>query len=170
MGQISLTTTEVEKVLTGRYHSFIQDIADSTAPQAVLADTEYLFTVDGLARNAVVAPDYITSRWDATNNKFAVPEELNTPTYVADLSFTFTPDVSSAGTVIIRVYIDDTVPKQIRSSTRDYKGDPESINTILTWYLGEEAGYDAKNDGVYFTVEFAVAGSISSKGVVIYRT
>ena len=174
MGQVNFTTAEIEKLLDGRYNNFRQDVGDSThtvgSPQAVLADTEYLVTIDALSRNDVTAPTYITDRWDSTNNKIALPTELDHPVYVGDIGFVFDPTASSAGVGVLRIYIDDAVPKEIRAYTFDFKGDPESVNIITTWYLGEDAGFDAKNDGVYFTVEFDQAGSLYNKGAVIYRT
>lgn len=175
MGVIKFSTVELENVIDGRYHSFVQDIADGQhtvgSPQAITGGVEYPLTIDALERNAVVSPTYITSRWDAVNDKIAFPEELNTPMYTADISFTFDPTVSAAGDAIIRAYIDDSItPKVIRSISHQYKADPESINAILSWYLGEEAGYDAKNDGVYFTVEFEADGVLYNKGAVIYRS
>lgn len=170
----TFTQTEVTNILDGRYHSFIQDIADSEHtigdPQDIDADTEYLFTIDALARNFVIAPDYMTDRWDAVNSKIAPSTEMNTPTYVADIGFTFAPTVSAAGTVTVRMYIDDASPKQIRSYQFSFKGTPENVNQIMTWYLGTDAGYDAKNDGVYITVEFSAAGELYSKTAVIYHT
>ena len=120
--------------------------------------------------NDVNAPAYITSRWDTTNNKIAFPEALDKPTYVADTSFIFDPTASAAGKGLIRVYIDDTTPKNIRTYEFEYKSTPQIVNVIATWYLGEDTGYNAKSDGVYFTVEFDQAGSLYSKGSVIYRT
>jgi len=180
MGQLSFTTAEVEALLDGRYNSFRQDIADSThtvgSPQAISAATEYLVTIDAVTRNVVTAPAYITDRWDATNNKIAVGDELDAPVYVADLSMTFDPTVAAAGLATVRLYIDDSGTQTfatdpvIRTYTIDYKAAPEGINILATWYLGSEAGYDAKNDGVYFTFEAEAAGELYGKGAVIYRT
>jgi hypothetical protein len=170
MGVLTFTTAEVEKVLDGRMNSFRQDIADSSGAQTITSSgTRYKITIDALSRNDVTAPAYITDRWDATNNKMALPTELDSPVYVGDVSFTFTPDTASAGVGVLHLVIDDTVPKTIRSYSFDYKG-AESVNILTTWYLGEDAGYDAKKDGVYFEVEFDDSGSINSKGAVIYRT
>lgn len=180
MGQIKFTTAEVEQILDGRMHSFVQDVADnahtSGSPQAITAETEYLFTNNALGRNVAVAPTYISSRWDAANSKVAFPDEHNTPTYVADIAMSFNPSVSSQGLATLRVYIDTSGARNfatdplIRSYVTDYKGIAESMSTIATWYLGEETGYDAKNDGVYFTVEFSTAGDLYNKNLVVYRT
>ena len=174
MGTIKFTTAEVEQILDGRMNSFRQDIADSEhtvgSPQAVSATTEYRITIDALTRNDVTAPTYITDRWDAVNDKIAFADELDAPTYVADMSLTFDPTVAAAGLATFRLYIDDASPKLIRTYVRDYKAVPETMNVLSTWYLGTSAGYDAKNDGIYFTVEFEAAGNLYDKGAVIYRT
>ena len=165
---------DIDKIIDGRLNNFRQDVADGLhtlgSPQAILANTAYRLTIDGAARNDANAPDYISSRWDTTNNKMAFPDELDKPTYVGDISFIFDPTVSAAGQGVLRVYIDDVAPKLIRTYSFNYKGNPETVNIISTWYLGSDAGYDAKNDGVYFEVEFDQAGDLYNKGAVIYRT
>ena len=176
MGQVSFTTVEIEKLLDGRYNSFRQDVADSAGAQTITAaNTEYQYTNNGLTRNDVTAPAYITSRWDGTDSKVAFPEELDSPTYVGDLSFTFNPDAASAGIGVLRIYIDDSGTQNfatdpaIRAYTFDYKG-TTPLNVLVTWYLGDSAGFDAKNDGVYYTFEFDDSGTVTSKGAVVYRT
>lgn len=164
----------IEKLIDGAYHAFIEDIVDGEhtlgSPQAISADTVYRFTVDGAARDFVVAPDYITSRWDKINSKFAVPEELNTPMYVANLGFVFDPTSNNEGHGTIRAYIDDTVPKLIHTGQFNFKGSADSAGGLVTWYMGTETGYDAKNDGVYFELEFNLAGVLYGKTLTIYRT
>lgn len=176
MGQLSISTATIEKLLDGRYNSFRQDVSDGATSQAITsANTEYKLTNGASARNDVTSPAYITSRWDTTNSKIAFPDELDHPTYVGDVSFTFTPDTNASGLGVLRLYIDDSGTQNfatdpvIRTYTFDYKG-AVSVNVITTWYLGTDAGYDAKNDGVYFTVEFDDSGSVANKGAVIYRT
>jgi len=170
MGQLSFTTAEIESVLDGRYNSFRQDVGDSAGAQTITSsDTRYKLTIDALGRNSITAPAYLTDRWDATNNKIALPNELDHPVYVGDISFTFTPNTSSAGVGVLHVVIDDDTPKTIRSYPFDYKG-AVALNILTTWYLGTEAGYNAKDDGVYFDLEFDDSGSINNKGAVIYRT
>ena len=165
------TQSEIDNVIGGRYHSFIQDVVDTGTAEAILANTETKITIDAVNRNFIIAPDYMTDRWDTTDNKMTFVTEMNTPTYVADLGFTFTPTVGASGTCTVKVYIDDpTTPKLIRTVTHTYKSSPERFNSILTWYLGSGAGYDAKNDGIYFTMEFTGAGSVTDKSVVIYHT
>ena len=168
------TGAVIDDVIDGRYKAFRQDVVDSNhtvgSPQAITANTEYMFTIDALARNDVTAPTYITDRWDAVNNKIAFPTELDGPTYVSDLSFIFDPSVASAGKYTIRIYIDDATPKLIRAYSGWYKSVAEIHNKITTWYLWTDTGYDAKNDWVYFTIEFDGNGNLYSKGAIIYRT
>jgi hypothetical protein len=166
MGQVSFTTAEIEKLLDGRYNTFRQDVSDVASQTITNSNTEYKLTNDGSTRNDVTAPAYITSRWDTTNDKIAFPEELDHPTYVGDISFTFTPDTASSGVGVLRLYIDDSGTQNfaadpvIRTYTFDYKG-AVSVNVITTWYLGTE---------VYYTVEFDDSGAVTNKGAVIYRT
>ena len=47
---------------------------------------------------------------------------------------------------------------------------PNPKNVLATWYWGSEVGYDAKNDGVYFTVEFEHDGAITAPSLTIYNT
>ena len=174
MGTIKFTTAEVEQILDGRMNSFRQDIVDSLhtvgSPQEVLANTEYRITNDALTRNSVVSPTYITDRWDATNNKIALATELDSPVYEVDFAFTFNPTVAAEGTVITRIYIDDASPKLIKTAIAKYKQTTALDDILMTFYLGTEAGYDAKNDGVYFTIEFSGAGKLYDKSLTIFRT
>lgn len=171
---LKFTTAQVEKILDGRLYSFRQDLADSVhtvgSPQPILSLTEYRITNDGLIRNDLVNPAYIVEDWDTVNNKFALPSEIDSPTYVVDMSFTFAPSVGSAGEMITRIYIDDTVPKLIKTARTNYTGTTAIDDVLMTWYLGEEAGFDAKNDGVYFTIEFSASGSLYDKSMSIFRT
>ena len=174
MGQLSMTTTEVQNTLDARHTPFIQDIGDAThtvgSPQAVLANTEYRLTIDGAARNFVSSPAFFTDRWDDTNDKMTFSTALNTQTFVSDIGFTFDPSGGSAGTGQVRVYVDDASPKVLRTYTFDYKGSPEPVSIVATYYTGTEAGFDVKNDGIYVTVEFESAGDLYNKTMVIYNT
>lgn len=180
MGVIKFTSAEVEKVLDGRYNSFRQAILDATytsgSPLALSASTETLLTNDAAGFNVVTAPTYIASRWSVANSKLAVPDELDNPTYVNDLQFTFDPTVASAGTVTIRVYIDESGTRNfgtdplIRTYSVDYKAIAEVVSVISTWYMGDDVGFDAKNNGVYFTVEASGAGDLYGTFFSLYRT
>jgi len=171
---LKYTGSETEKILDSRLHSFIQDVHDtehtSGSPQSITADTPVMFTNNGGLPIRVVAPSHITSRWDATNNKIAFPEELNTPTYVAEVGFTFDPSIASEGLIFLRMYIDDDTPKLIKTYSAKYKSVAQPQTIIATWYLGEDTGYDAKNDGIYFELEFQSSGDLYDKTLIIYRT
>ena len=174
MGVLTFTTAEVEKVLDGRYNSFRQDVVDgehtSGDPQAISAGTPVRYTVDGATRNNTTAPTHITDRWDTTNNKITMATALDHPVYVAQFAFTFDPTVEAAGVVTLRTYIDDASPKLINTLSTDYKSVTAVEGILVTWYFGEDAGYDAKNDGVYFEIEFSGAGDLYGKSITIYRT
>ena len=168
------TGTELDKVLDGRINSFRQSLlGDNTIVLAT--NTEVLFVNNGALTSEVVAPTYITSRWDVTNSKVAMPEELDHPTYVFDMSPLFTPSSENVGVFILRAYIDE-------SGTRDFSTDPnirtykttqkgtDYVSMVATWFFGEGTGYDAKNNGVYFTIESEIGGTVSLPYHVIYRT
>lgn len=180
MGQLSFTTAEIEKVLDGRYNTFRQAILDGqytlASPRALLASTEVVLTNNAALTNSVTSPTYITSRWSTSNSKISMPEELDNPTYVNDLTFTFDPTSASAGEGTIRLYIDESGTRNfatdplIRSYPFDFKAAPEPVSVISTWFFGEDVGFDAKNNGVYFTVEVSLAGDLYETFFSIYRT
>lgn len=168
------TGAEIEKVIDGRYNNFKQSILGDNSI-AVSANSEFLFVNNGLVANEVSAPTYITSRWSSVNSKIAFPEELDAPTYVVDMAPLFTPTSVNEGSATMRIYIDE-------SGTRDFSTDPlirtynsrykgtDLVSIVGTWFLGSSSGFDAKNNGVYFTLEFENAGTLSALYHVIYRT
>lgn len=162
--------TEVDDMIARQLTPFRQDVVGDNSI-AISANTETPFVVNGLARNDAQAPVYMTDRWNLATNVMTASTEYDAPTYVGNLSFVWTPTASSQGTAIVRLYINDAAPKLIGTYDIEYKGElgiPR--NAVLTWYWGSDAGYDAKNDGVYFTIEFEHAGVITSPGVNIYNT
>ena len=173
---MAFTKTQVDNMIERSLTPFRQDVTGSNTI-SISAATETLFVNNGATRNAVSGPDYMTDRWDTTNNKMTASSEYDSPTYVGDIGLVWTPSASSEGVAIVRVYIDTSgtqdfsTDPQIREYTFNYKGASAiSRNIVATWYWGEETGYDAKNDGVYFTIEFEHAGSITSPSTVIYNT
>ncbi len=172
--QLPFTGNQVKDIIDGRLNSFRQSIQGDNTIIAV-ADTEFLFVNNGATSNNATSPDYITSRWDTTNSKIAVPEELDSPTYVVDMAPYFTPSSGSRGDAVLRIYIDE-------SGTRDFSTDPVIrtynirqrgtglVSVVGTWFLGEGTGYDAKNNGVYFTLEFENPGTLSAPYHTVYRT
>jgi len=176
MGVIKFTTSELEKVIDGRYNNFRQVVSHGSSV-AVDNTNEFVMPIDGTGASAsVVAPTYITSRWDATNYKIAFPDEMDSPNYEAVISFTFDPDASSAGIGTLRAYIiGDTVPTPATDNLIsvhgfDYKGAPEYATESVSWFLGEGTGYDAKNKGVYFTLQFDKVGDVTNIYADIHRT
>lgn len=174
MGFIPFKTSDITKIIDGRYNNYKQSIqGDNTI--AITAGTEVLFVNNAAIDNEVVAPNYITSRWDIANSKIALPEELDAPTYVVDMASLFTPTAVNEGSATMRIYIDESGTRNfatdplIRTYNSRYKG-TDLVSIVGTWFLGSEVGYDAKNNGVYFTLEFENAGTISNPYHVIYRT
>jgi len=166
---MAITQTQFEDMMARNLTPFRQDVVGDNSIE-ITADTEARYVVDGDTRNSSTGPAYFTDRWDTTNNKMTAITEYDGPTYVADLGFVWTPDSSNAGTMTIRVYIDDASPKLIRTYTMSYKGASVTVNTLATWYWGSETGYDAKNDGIYFTLEFEHDGDVTAPSVIIYNT
>ena len=170
MGQLTFTTEEVEHMIARCMTPFRQDVVGDNSI-SISANTETRYAVDGDARNEAQAPPYMTDRWDTSNNIMTAVTEHDGPVYVADVSFTWTPSASSEGIARIRVYVNDTTPKLIKTYPVHYKGEAAEPMSVLTaWYWGDEAGYDAKNDGIYFTVEFEHAGTITAPSLLIYNT
>lgn len=172
---MAYTKTQVDNMIDRGLNPFRQDVAgDNTI--IISAGTETLFAIDGDARNVSAGPAYMTDRWDTASNKMTAVSEYDGPTYVGDLGFIWSPTAESTGVALVRVYIDTSGTRDfstdplIRTYTISYKGDsPIPRNAVTTWYWGEETGYDAKNDGIYFTVEFEHAGTITSPSAVIYN-
>lgn len=177
---IPFTGAEVVKVIDGRYNSYRQAIGDSqyteALPLALSANSEVLLTNNASLSNSVTSPAYITSRWNTTSNKIAMPEELDSPTYVNDLTLSFNPSVAAAGKGIIRVYIDESGTRDftsdplIRSYDFNYKSTVEPVSVVSTWFFGDDTGYDAKNNGIYFTIETDANGDLYEIFFSIYRT
>ena len=173
---MAYTKTQVDNMMDRCLNPFRQDVVGDNSI-SVSAATETQIVINGESRNVSHGPDYFTDRWDTTNSKMTAVDEYDSPTYVADIGFVWTPDASSEGIAIIRLYIDTSgtqdfsTDPEIRSYTFSYKGSSAIAKNILaTWYWGTEAGYDAKNDGVYFTIEFEHAGTITEPSSVIYNT
>lgn len=170
---MALTNTDCIKALDKAINPFIHDVADAThtsgAPQAITAGVEYRFTIDAVARNFRQNPEHLADAgngWDATNNKIAMPDVMNVQSVIGRINMVFDPASASEGKVVVRTYIDDATPKLINEEVSLYKSIPERVNLEISWYTGTETGYDAKSDGVYFTVEFDSNGDLYEKGFV----
>jgi len=178
MGDLNFTTAQIEQAIDGRINSFRQAIQDSHTSVdaiAISAGTEVLITNDADISNET-SPAYITSRWNATDSKIAMPEIHDHPTFINDISFTFDPTAASAGEITIRTYIDESGTRNfgtdplIRTYTRKYKAVAEPISLLAGWFFGSGTGYDAKNNGVYFTIEADGAGDLYGIYMSIYHT
>lgn len=167
---MSYTKTQIDDMIDRMLNPFRQDVV-GTNSIAISASVEAVFAVNGLSRNDVSSPAYMTDRWNTSTNIMTAITEYDSPTYSADIGFVWTPDASSSGIAYIRTYINDATPKLIRTHQVSYKGSSAISKNILTsWYWGSETGYDAKNDGVYFTIEFEHSGTISTPSISIYNT
>jgi len=177
MGQLTQTFAEVQDMMDRQMTPFRQDIVGTNSIE-ITGGTETLWVNNGLARNAVSAPAYMTDRWSTSNSKMTAITEYDHPTYVSDTGLIFTPDTpNSKGLVTLRIYIDESGTRNfgtdpiIRTYQSDYdSGVTNNVGVISTWYWGEETGYDAKNNGVYFTVEFEHTGDVTSPSTIIYNT
>lgn len=167
---MAFTKTQVDDMMDRMLNPFRQDVV-GTDTINILANDETKISVNGNTRNVTHGPAYMTDRWDTVTSIMKATSEYDSPTYVGDIGFVWTPAASSEGRFLVRVYINDATPKLIRTYRGDYKGASAIPRNILTtWYWGTEAGYDAKNDGIYFTIEFEHNGTLTSPSVVIYNT
>ena len=174
MGQLKYNTSDINKILDGRYHSPIQDVVGSDwtvgSPLALLAETPVVFQCNGAIRNKKTFPDHITNIWNTSTNIATFSEFLNTPEIVANVNMTLDPSASSEGILTTSVWVNEDVPILIKSTNVHFKGDIEKVTALLTFYAGEETGFDVKNKGVFFTVESSLGTLAYDMSVEIYRT
>lgn len=177
---MSVTQTQFQDMIERQLTPFRQDLS-GTNSIAITGGTETLWANNGLGHENTSAPAYMTDRWDAVNNTMMALTEYDHPTYVVDMGFLFTSDTpNTTGVAVIRIYIDE-------SGTQDFGADPvirtyrtdyvtgsapntAQMSVLGTWYWGEELGFDAKMNGVYFTVTFEDSGDITGPTTVIYNT
>jgi len=167
---MAITQTQFQNMMERNLTPFRQDVVGDNSI-TILANSETKLIVDGDTRNESQAPAYMTDRWDTVTSIMKATSEYDSPTYVGNVSFIWNPSGQSEGIATIRVYINDASPKLIGTYQVSYKGDsivPKNI--VTTWYWGSELGYDAKNDGIYFTLEFEHSGSVTAPSVNIYNT
>jgi hypothetical protein len=167
---MAITQTQFNDMMDRNLNPFRQDVVGDDTIN-ILADTPTKLLVNGNTRNDAKAPAYMTDRWNTTTSIMKATTEYDHPVYVGDIGFVWTPTVGSEGTFYVRVYINDATPKLIRTYEGSYKGDSAVPKNILaTWYWGDDTGYDAKNDGVYFVLEFEHSGTVTAPSIVIYNT
>lgn len=174
MGQLDLTTDEINKTLNGRYYNPLQDVSGNDytigSPLVMSADTEYDFLCNGAIRNFKNFPSHITNIWDTVNHKATFSNFLDTPVMVFTLRFKFDPDVASSGLITINPYVDETVPILFKPVTVPYKATITNVSALVTIYIGDEVGFDVKNKGVDFKITSSGAGIAYDPSIEIYRT
>ena len=111
---MSITQTQFQDMMARNLTPFRQDVVGDNSI-AILANTETRLVINGNARNDVQAPAYFTDRWDTTANIMKATSEYDGPTYVGEPNFLWTPDAESEGLAKVRLYINDAVPKLIKT-------------------------------------------------------
>lgn len=171
---LNYTGDEIAKCLEGSYHNPIQDVVGdnytSGSPLAMTGGVEYDFVCNGNTREFTSFPSYITNIWNTTTNIATFPDFINTQMMQADISFTFDPSTATAGNIYVKVYVNETVPILISQKSQKYKSTPEPVTITLTFYTGDETGFDVKNKGVFFKVESDANGDLYDTSIKIYRT
>lgn len=172
MGKINQTTATIQKLINTMYHTPMQDLVDGlhtvSSPQAIVGGVETRFTNNGVIRNYFNGPSHITSIWNTTTNVASFANEMNNPMYVIRIELTVDP--AGVGTMEFKLYINDTVPKLIQTASAAFKNNIARESILFTFYLGEEVGYDVKNNGVYLTITPDVNVDVYDKTLLIYRT
>lgn len=168
------TGEETDKIIDGRYHSPIDDCVGDDwtigSPLVASAGVEYDFVCNGNIRHFKVFPDHITKMWDTTLNIATFSEFLNTPEIVSTPQFTFAPTVAAAGTITVRAYVNEDTPLVIKEIVIPYKATVTDVSALLTYYAGDAVGFDVKNKGTKFTIEFSGAGNVYNNSIENYRT
>jgi len=173
---LPFTGDEVCKVIDGRFHSPLQDLAGDDYTSGVgerlevAASTEYDFTCNGAVRNFIEMPSHIASLWNTSTSLFLAPDFLDTPVIVFTVRFKFDPTVSAAGIMTINPYVNETVPIKFKPVSVPYKGALTDVSALVTIYLGSEIGFAVKSKGVFFRFESTGAGEMYDPQIEIYRT
>lgn len=174
---MTISQTQFQDMMTKNLTPFRQDAVGNNSIVMAIG-TEALFVNNGLARNDKQGPSYLgTDGYDISTGIFAMPNEYDGPVYVANVNFKWTMISANAGKAIIREYINTSGTKNfstdplIGTYELSYIGTTDiPRNEVITWYLGDAVGYDAKNDGTYFTIETEHAGTVSEPATVYYST
>jgi hypothetical protein len=169
---LNITGAHLNKVLDTAEHASFEDLVDglhtSASPQSILAGTETRITNDGTVRDEMHFPSHITKLWDTSLNIATFSEELDNPVYV--IRFECTLDPASTGECEFQLYVNDATPKLIQTSFIAYKNAIARTSVLFTFYLGEETGYDVKNDGVYLSINPSTNLDLYDKTLLIYKT
>lgn len=171
---LNYSVDEINKILDGRLHSPIEDIVGddytSASPLSMTAGTEYRFICNGNLRNFKNFPDHITEIWNSTASLATFSEFLDTPEMVSNIQFDFDPDAAAAGTLTLKIYVNETVPILLKSYTVSYKALADRYTILGTFYIGEEIGFDVKNKGIFYTISSSANGELFDPALEIYRT
>lgn len=170
MGVLDFKTLEINRILDGRLHSPIQDCVGDNTAFAMTAGVEYDFECNCATRDEKILPSHITNMWDGVNNVATFSEFDNTPMIVSTVSFYFAPSAASPGKMTISAYVNEDTPLLIESVTVNFKAVAERTSALLTYYAGDDTGFDVKNKGVIFKVESDTDGTFSQPAILTYRT
>ena len=176
MGQIiNFSTVEINNILSENAYRFKQDIAGDNyslgSPLSIAAGTVYNFVCNGNTRNYKVSASHITNEWDTVNNKMVFNSFLDTPMFVVQPNFTFSPSSATQGVMTFSLYVNETVPLLIDSSSVVFKGTaPEKLTGLITFYIGSETGFDIKNKGIIIKFSSTVAGDVYNMTLKQYHT
>jgi hypothetical protein len=180
MAVINFTAAQLEKAAAYRLTPPTSDIVDgqytSGSPKAITAGVEYRMDFDEaqLLRNfsnGFTTQTGVTKMYDFTNKVGYYQEIEDTPTIVALPNCLFIPSSANAGECIIRMYVNETAPILHDQAIVGYKGIvAEKMGDLFSFYLGDEAGYQIKSKGAYFTFEFEHNGSQYTEALYQYLT
>lgn len=158
------TGATIRNILGKATNPFKQDIQDGTYTTsnryALVAGVPRRFKLDGTLRNVIQNPAYMTNSYDGVTDTFKATTEMDSPFYGGDLSWKWDPTSANPCDIVIRIWINDAVPKLIKSYHQTAVSTLETYNQPITWYWGTETGYDAKNDGIYFEIESSIGGEV----------
>ena len=178
--QLPFTGDTIKKIASYRATPPAQDLVDGVytdaSPRAITSGVEYklIFDSGNLARefsNGFSDNTGITTMWNFTDNVTSYSELLDTPTMVALPNCYFQPSSANAGDCIIRMYVNETSPILMDQAIVGYKGTTyEKMGDLFSYYLGDEAGFQVKTKGVYFTFEFEHNGNMKDMGIFHYLT
>jgi len=150
------------------------DCADNTYTsankQTIVAGTEYDFEANGLPYEKQNLPTHITKLWDKTLNKCYFNDVVDSPVYVCRVQLNFLPNTAQAGVMEFHAYIDEPVPVQIQTIRVAYKATDSKMEALFSFYVGEEEGYNIKENGMKFTYNASTNGKVYDRGILVYRT
>lgn len=164
----------IDKILDGRYHSPIEDIAGDNyteiSPLTITGGNTEQYVCNNNIREFSSFPAHVSKMWDTANNKAIFAELLDTPMIVGVPSFIWKPASSTDGKITVGVYVNETSPILIEEQTLNYKGTARRVSPLFTFYIGEDAGFDVKNKGVIYRITPDTTGDLYLPIIKHYRT